>query len=323
MPISVAHIPRKRRDVTSTDQGSTSRSHASASARKLSNRLKPTAKANTKLDGYRIFSLVQNCNERCLCLEEDDKRRQGCSSYLSIVCSSCDWKHCFYSSKNINKGFEVNKRLVYCMRLIGQGRASAKRFCGIMKIPSPPKAYAYSKNNKVIMKAVKTVAEKSMMDASDEIHALKGSNDAGISQCGVSCDGTWQRRRHSSMNGCVTTLSIDTGKCFDVAVLSKVCRGCQRHKDSDDTKEKLVWKAEHKDECKANYSGSSASMETVGVKKIFGRSQEKYKLQYTEYFVDGDSIGFSEVQDIYSKESVKVVKKECVGHVQKRVGTAL
>jgi hypothetical protein len=45
MPISVAHIPRKRRDVTSTDQGSTSRSHASASARKLSNRLKPTANA--------------------------------------------------------------------------------------------------------------------------------------------------------------------------------------------------------------------------------------------------------------------------------------
>jgi hypothetical protein len=125
------------------------------------------------------------------------------------------------------------------------------------------------------------------------------------------------------MNGCVTTLSIDTGKCLDAAVLSKVCRGCQRHKNSDDPKEKLVWEAEHKDECKANYSGSSASMETVGVKKIFGRSQEKYKLQYTEYFGDGDSKGFSEVQDIYSKESVKVVKKECVGHVQKRVGTAL
>ena len=69
------------------------------------------------------------------------------------------------------------------MRLIGQGRASAKRFCGIMNMPSPPKANAYSKNNKAIMKAVKTVAEKSMMDASDEIHALKGSNDAGISQC--------------------------------------------------------------------------------------------------------------------------------------------
>jgi hypothetical protein len=34
-------------DVTSTDKDSTSTSHASVSARKLSNRLKPIAKANT------------------------------------------------------------------------------------------------------------------------------------------------------------------------------------------------------------------------------------------------------------------------------------
>ena len=85
--------------LSNTDKGSTSTSHASACARKLSNRLKPTAKANTKLDRYRIFSLeifsnvlkqvaCQNCNEMCLCLEEDNRRRQGCSSYLSIVCSS-------------------------------------------------------------------------------------------------------------------------------------------------------------------------------------------------------------------------------------------
>ena len=209
------------------------------------------------------------------------------------------------------------------MRLIGQGRTSAKRFCGIMNMPAPPKPNAYYKNNKSILKAVKTVAEKSMKDASDEIHALKGSNDAGISQCGVSCDGTCQRRGHSSMNGCVTTLSIDTGKCLDVEFLSKVCQGCQRRNDSDNQTEYLVWKAEHNNKCKANYFGSSASMETVGVKKIFSRSQERYKLQYTEYFGDGDSKGFSEVQDVYRKENVEVVKKECVGHVEKRVGSAL
>ena len=70
------------------------------------------------------------------------------------------------------------------------------------------------------------------------------------------------------MNGCVTTLSIDTGKCLDVEVLSKVCQGCQRRKDCDNQTEYLVRKAEHKDKCKANYFGSSASKETVRVKKI-------------------------------------------------------
>ena len=105
--------------------------------------------------------------------------------------------------------------------------------------------------------------------------------------------------------------------------MPQVCQRCQRRKDSDNQTEHLVWKAEHKDKCKANYFGSSASMETVGVKKIFSRSQERYKLQYTEYFGHGDSKGFSEVQDVYTKENVEVVKKECVGHVQKRVGSAL
>ena len=30
------------------------------------------------------------------------------------------------------------------------------------------------------------------------------------------------------MNGCVTTLSMENGKCLDVDVLSKVCHDCPR-----------------------------------------------------------------------------------------------
>ena len=85
-------------------------------------------------------------------------------------------------------------------------------------------------------------------------------------QCGVSCDDheTWQKRGHSSMNGYVTTLSMDTGKCLDIEVLSKVCRGCERHENQQDTEEKKVWQAEHVGKCKANYTGSEPSMETEG-----------------------------------------------------------
>ncbi|GFX50359.1 uncharacterized protein TNCV_338941 [Trichonephila clavipes] len=32
-----------------------------------------------------------------------------------------------------------------------------------------------------------------------------------IVECGISVDGTWQRRGYSSMNGCVAALSVDTG----------------------------------------------------------------------------------------------------------------
>jgi hypothetical protein len=44
-------------------------------------------------------------------------------------------------------------------------------------------------------------------------------------------------------------------------------------------------------------------------------------LQYTEYFGNGDSKAYNEVENAY--ENIHVEKKECVGHVQKRVGTAL
>ncbi|GFT70552.1 hypothetical protein TNCV_1133151 [Trichonephila clavipes] len=37
-----------------------------------------------------------------------------------------------------------------------------------------------------------------------------------------SVDGTWQRRGHSSLNGCVAVLSIDTGKVLDLDYVEMV-----------------------------------------------------------------------------------------------------
>ena len=73
--------------------------------------------------------------------------------------------------------------------------------------------------------------------------------------------------------------------------------------------------------CQANYKGSSPAMDTEGIKRIFSRSETTRQLQCTEYFGDGDSKTYSEVEHLY--DNVHVGKKECVGHVQKRVGTAL
>lgn len=111
---------------------------------------------------------------------------------------------------------------------------------------------------------------------------------------------------------------------LDVEVLSKGCQGCQRHENMQESREeKRIWQADHAGKCKANYTGSAPSMETEGVKRIFQRSEEKHKLQYTEYYGDGDSRGFNEVERTYEDKGVSVQKKECVGHVQKHVGTAL
>ena len=115
---------------------------------------------------------------------------------------------------------------------------------------------------------------------------------------------------------------METGKCLDVEILCKVCHTCQSIDKETDDEKKPLRKADHARKCMANYSGSAPPMETEGVKRIFERSEVTHKLQYTEYFGDGDSKAFNEVQNIYGN-NVEVVKKECVGHVQKRVGTAL
>ena len=47
------------------------------------------------------------------------------------------------------------------------------------------------------------------------------------------------------------------------------------------------------------------------MKRIFQRSEATYKLQYTQYFGDGDSKACIEGKGVYG-DKVEVVKKECV-----------
>ncbi|GFV11910.1 uncharacterized protein TNCV_631151 [Trichonephila clavipes] len=67
--------------------------------------------------------------------------------------------------------------------------------------------------------------------------------------------------------------------------------------------------------------GSASCMETVGVYLIFERSENHRKLQYTDYYCDGDSKAYESVKNMYAPNTVN--KLECIGHVQKRVGSHL
>ncbi|GFX59390.1 uncharacterized protein TNCV_2880591 [Trichonephila clavipes] len=120
-----------------------------------------------------------------------------------------------------------------------------------------------------------------MIEAADEVRKLKNTSD--VAECGVSVDGTWQRRGHSSLNGCVAVLSIDTGKVVDLEVMSKWCRNCNTSKSSEKSKHVK------KHQCSCNHQGSAGSMEPVGAYRLFERSRETRKLEYVEFYGDGDS----------------------------------
>lgn len=83
-----------------------------------------------------------------------------------------------------------------------------------------------------------------------------------------------------------------------------------------------TWKADHT-KCKANFQGSAPAMEPEGADRIFRSSVEQHNLRYTEFYGDGDSKSYNRVKGVYQDAGIEVEKKECIGHVQKRVGTAL
>lgn len=64
-------------------------------------------------------------------------------------------------------------------------------------------------------------------------------------------------------------------------------------------------------------------MEVDTMKEMFVRSREYYGVRYAKYSGDGDSKTFKSLTDLAPYSNFVIEKKECVGHVQKRLGTRL
>ncbi|GFV60881.1 uncharacterized protein TNCV_924951 [Trichonephila clavipes] len=201
-----------------------------------------------------------------------------------------------------------------------KGFAGAFKLCSTLNLPRLTKT-AYTNQEAKLLKVVQEVAEESMIKAATEIVEKQQNLSSDIVKCGISVDGTWQQRGYTSMNGCVAAISVDTGKVLDIEVIymSSYCPTCKRLQTMPRNFEYKSSKADHI--CQCNFTGSSSKMEIVGASRIFLRSEKNCRLQYTQYYGDGDSKAFMSVKDTYGLNSV--TKFECIGHVQKRVGSRL
>ena len=106
--------------------------------------------------------------------------------------------------------------------------------------------------------------------------------------------------------------------------MSKKCKACQVWSVKKGTHEYDKWLAEHSPICSINHEGSAGSMESSGAVTIFKQSLAKYNLRYKNYVGDGDTSSFMNV--VQSKpygENFTMNKLECIGHVQKRLGSRL
>ena len=251
---------------------------------------------------------------------------------LSAQCSSCLEESPLETSFVITKrgkSLDVNRRAVYHSLETGGGYEGLASFCSIMNMPCLSKP-AYYQHVDTILNALELEAQEDMKAAGRRVreqilkeNGVQTNDD--VVDAAVSFDGTWAKRGFTSLTGVVFVLSVDTGEVLDYHVLSKSCQTCTINRgryNSDDEFEE--WQIEHiaSGECDINFHGSSPAMETEGAKVLWDRSIEKHNIRFKWMVSDGDSKAFNAVEDTYG-DDCKVVKLDCVGHVQKRMGKHL
>lgn len=218
----------------------------------------------------------------------------------------------------------LNTLSVLGMRMIGRGRSGLETFCAFMSMLPPVSPPCYSDHNQCIREASAAEAEASQRAAALHLHELQGSSESEVIDCVVTCDGTWSKRGFTAIYGVVVVASWDSGKVLDTEVFTKYCAECGHHENMcKKSEEYKLWWEGHKETCDVNYCGSSPAMEANGALRIWKRSVEKHKLRYTVIISDGDSKTVKHLNDNIPYGDTEIVKHECVGHVQKRLGTQL
>ena len=264
-------------------------------------------------------------------LQLTETGRTGLASSLTVECCdpACLASHCAPLTHKSGQVFDVNRRCVLAARSVGLGHSGLSTFCGLMNIPPPVSDNAYRKHSRALHSASSLIAEKSTKTAARELRELNRQQGQDEVTAAVTYDGTWMKRGFSSMFGAFICISHDTGRVLDYTVCSKYCHECtiwrtrlEHHKV---TQEKYTeWQNAHAGTCSTNTLGSSPAMEAEAAVQLWSRSEEKHGLQYRVFIGDGDSKAYSSVcQAQPYGPDVHVVKEECVGHVQKRIGTNL
>ncbi|XP_062501523.1 uncharacterized protein LOC134178653 [Corticium candelabrum] len=344
-------FPGGKRKVVTEERGDDEQRRESASFRKLqgSTLPQPTEYVDGRATGYRMIDLgclqayiltilgvtCFHCNSHALVLEEEESKRQGWMSSLRLRCLSCCWVGNSFGTSPRRQGMEaggksydVNRRAVFASLVMGESSSGLQQFCAVMGMPPPSKQASWDMHMKKIGETLQQTSEESIQRAVDEIRTKHGHElqEDEITDEAVSFDGTWAKRGHSSLFGVQVAIHMDSGKVLDTQVHSKLCLICRKKEEEfpDQTSDEyLAWKETHAPVCTKNTKLSSNAMEAQGAKEIWCRSMEKNRMRYTTFVGDGDSKAWKSVCDEKPYGDVEIRKADCIGHVQKRMGSQL
>lgn len=220
------------------------------------------------------------------------------------------------------------------MRTIGKGITSAKMLSAVLNLPPPLHHKNWSAHikrwgeiaGKVLTKSFETARMKAKRLAT-KLAGITFSTEEELKDTPVdvptSLDGSW-KSRSMSKHGFVAAIAVDTAQVMDSEYLCSTCPACIKWENTPRTSmEYLSWYSKHGETCPINHEGSPQAMESEGVSILYSRSAD-IAIRYNPFVGDGDSKAFRRItsEKPYG-EAFEHDKEECIGHIQKRMGTRL
>ena len=157
---------------------------------------------------------------------------RGLSFKISVVCDKCTFQY-IPSCDFIKHSYEINRRFILAMRVIGVGYKGAKKFCGLIDFPPFLCKSTYCMILGQICEASKNMAQYFMKKACNkEIDLNSTDSESKNTDLTESGDGTWHKRGFLSLFGVTSLTGHFTGKIIDVLVKSSYCKACEPWKDN-------------------------------------------------------------------------------------------
>ncbi|XP_043500368.1 uncharacterized protein LOC122522965 isoform X2 [Polistes fuscatus] len=206
-----------------------------------------------------VFSVILNVVVCKVCKSQvkfTKSGKRGLEFKIVVSCEKCVQTE-IPSGPFIEKGYEINRRIVISMRLLGIGLLEIKKFCAFMELPRSMFHSFYDKVVNRILTVIKMVCKNSMMKAAKDETTI--SIEKGESGIMVSSDSSWRKSGFTFLFGLVTLIGNYSAKIIDCAVKSKYCKVCGYWKNKQDIEEYTEWTQNHKDN--VNHDGSAGKME--------------------------------------------------------------
>lgn len=231
----------------------------------------------------------KNCNSD---IKFEEKEHSGLGFYIVVKC--CCGQKQVPSGPKVPGDFEINRRMVFAMRMCGQGLNALNLFCNLMDLGRGLSKKAYGTIcaliNNSASKVFKISSQRAAESEKEEMVKLERSTlNLKVSGYGQ----TWNQRGLETLFGVMPLTAYYSGKVIDLEVKTCFCDECLTLKNQKEEEEEEKWCLKHHEKCRKSQEVTTEIMEVEATKKMFLRSIGNFNVKYREY--DGNSGTYNKI----------------------------